>query len=591
MTTEQEIYQDTEEYRDQIATVDGAGKRIWLYPKKPKGRFYDARTWVSLVFLVLFLTIPFIKVNGEQFMLLNILERKFVIFGIYFSPQDFHLFGLLTLTFLVFIILFTVVFGRLFCGWVCPQTVFLEMIFRKIEYWIEGDASQQRKLDASPWTSHKIQKKVIKHVIFFAIAVVVANYFLAYIIGTEKVLKIITDPVGQHFGGFLTMLGFSLAFYGVFARLREMVCTVICPYGRLQGVLLVKDSIVVAYDFIRGEPRGKIKKEKKQDAAAQNLSAKSPSASKISPVKIAAHHDHDHENEKEPCQNGCAECPTCASTLSKIEAKLAAPAGVGLPELPNFREIEINQNPKPGGFNLVAEIQKAAVSLAPNVVQNHSSPLIPHPSPLIPHPSLGDCIDCKLCIAVCPTGIDIRHGTQLECTNCTACIDACDEVMDKVSRPRGLIRYDSMTGIENQKRKIFTPRVIGYSALLALLILVDVVAFSVRGVVETMILRAPGQMYQPVDAEHVKNLYTFQIINKSSAELPVRIQLNTPGGEVEMVGQVIEKVAKGGMVEGAFFVKMPIQNLTGRKTKIEFEVFSGDKKIDAVKTNFMGLKK
>ncbi len=234
MTSEQKQYwdsivEDTEEFRDQIATVDRSGKRVWIYPKKPSGRFYNARIWVSLVFLFVFLTMPFIKVNGEQFLLFNVLERKFVLFGLLFTPQDFHLFVLATLTFVVFIILFTVVYGRLFCGWVCPQTVFMEMFFRKIEYWIEGDANAQRKLDQSAWTPEKIRKKTLKHAIFFAIAVVVANYFLAYVIGMDQVLRIITEPLSQHGGGFIGMLVFSGVFYFVFARLREQVCTTICP--------------------------------------------------------------------------------------------------------------------------------------------------------------------------------------------------------------------------------------------------------------------------------------------------------------------------------------------------------------------------
>jgi cytochrome c oxidase accessory protein FixG len=254
------VIEDAEDYRDHIATVDQSGKRIWLYPKKPSGRFYNARIWVSFAFLAIFLTMPFIKVDGEQFLLFNVLERKFVLFGLLFTPQDFHLFVLAMLTFIVFIILFTVVYGRLFCGWVCPQTVFMEMFFRKIEYWIEGDSNEQRRLDKAPWTTEKIRKKTLKHVVFFLIAVVVSNYFLAYVIGMDAVIQIVKEPVSQNFYGFVAMLIFSGVFYGVFSRLREQVCTTICPYGRLQGVLLVKDSIVVAYDYVRGEPRGKLKK-------------------------------------------------------------------------------------------------------------------------------------------------------------------------------------------------------------------------------------------------------------------------------------------------------------------------------------------
>jgi Polyferredoxin len=208
------VIEDTEEYRDHLATVDAQGKRIWLYPKKPSGKFYRWRTWASFAFLAVFFTLPFIKVDGEQILLFDVLERKFVLFGLVFTPQDFHLFALAMLTFIVFIILFTVVFGRLFCGWVCPQTVFMELIFRKIEYWIEGDAGEQRKLDKSPWTAEKIRKKVLKHAIIYALALIFTNFFLAYLITMDEVLKIIHEPIDQHWGGFAAMLVFSAAFYG-----------------------------------------------------------------------------------------------------------------------------------------------------------------------------------------------------------------------------------------------------------------------------------------------------------------------------------------------------------------------------------------
>lgn len=496
------VIEDTEEYRDHLATVDGEGKRIWLYPKQPSGKFYKWRTWVSVAFLAVFLTMPFIKVDGEQFLLFNVLERKFVLFGLLFTPQDFHLFVLAMLTFIVFIILFTVVFGRLFCGWVCPQTVFMEMIFRKIEYWIEGDAGEQRKLDKAPWTAEKIRKKVTKHVIIYGLALLFTNFFLAYLISMDEVLKIIREPVSQHWGGFTAMLVFSGAFYAVFARLREQVCTTICPYGRLQSVLLVKDSIVVAYDHVRGEPRTKLKKK----AEGGGLKLEGPQ-----PVEY-----------RDPVQ--------------QIQASVGAA-----------------------------------------------------PSPLTPRPSLvGDCIDCKLCVHVCPTGIDIRNGTQLECTNCTACMDACDAVMAKINRPLGLVRYDSMTGIESGYRKIFTTRVWAYTGVLVALLVLDVALIARRGMVETIILRSPGQLYQQKDDTHLTNLYTYVIINKSTRELPIHLQMGTSGPHLQIVGKEPTSIPKGEKLEGAFFVQMAQDELTGRKTPIRIEVISNGKKIDEVETNFMG---
>lgn len=484
---------EQDNYRDHLSTVDASGKRIWLYPKKPSGSFYKWRIWVSVAFLAVFVTLPFIKVDGEQFLLFNILERKFVLFGLLFTPQDFHLFGLAMLTFIVFIILFTVVFGRLFCGWVCPQTIFMEMIFRRIEYWIEGDAGEQRRLDSGPWNAEKIRKKVLKHVVIYGLALFFTNFFLAYLISMDEVIKIINEPISEHWGGFAAMLVFSGIFYGVFARLREQVCTTICPYGRLQSVLLVQDSIVVAYDHVRGEPRGKLKKEKE---SAAHLSAADP--------------------------------------VQKMQM---------------------------------------AVAGAPETIEK---------------PTFGDCIDCKLCVQVCPTGIDIRDGTQLECVNCTACMDACDAIMLKVDRPTGLIRLDSMTGIESGVRKIFTTRVWAYTAVLVALLALDVFLIAHRGIVETIILRSPGQLYQQKDETHLTNLYTYVLINKSTKDLPVQFKTTTPGAQIQLVGQAPTKIEKGAKLEGAFFIEMPEGQLLSRKTPIHIQVISNGEIIDEMETNFMG---
>jgi cytochrome c oxidase accessory protein FixG len=249
-----------ESFRDSISTVDKEGKRVWVYPKKPNGRYYDFRKWLSYGLLAFLFSAPFVHINGNPIMLLNVFERKFVILGIPFLPQDFHLFVLAMIAFIVFIILFTVVYGRLFCGYVCPQTIFMEMVFRRIEYWIEGDATQQRKLDKQPWNKEKIIKKTGKQILFFSIAFLIANTFMAYLVGREQWFEIVTQPPSEHLIGFIGLVFFSFAFYGVFSVVREQVCTTICPYGRLQGVLLDKDSIVIAYDHVRGEPRGKLEK-------------------------------------------------------------------------------------------------------------------------------------------------------------------------------------------------------------------------------------------------------------------------------------------------------------------------------------------
>ena len=184
--------------RDRIASMDADGKRKWVFPRKPSGRFYNARTWFSYLLLLIMFSGPFITINGRPFLLLNIIERKFIILGMAFWPQDSFIFVLATLTFVVGILLFTVIFGRLFCGWACPQTIFMEMVFRKIEYLIDGNANKQRKLKAQDWNTEKVFKRVLKHGIFWMLSFIIGNTFLAYIIGKDELYQIITSPVSEH---------------------------------------------------------------------------------------------------------------------------------------------------------------------------------------------------------------------------------------------------------------------------------------------------------------------------------------------------------------------------------------------------------
>lgn len=468
------IYDESDTFRDSIATVDKNGKRIWLYPKKPKGKFTNYRNYLSAFLLAILFITPFIKLGGEPLVMLNIIERKFIILGVVFYPQDFHLFLFLMLTGFVFIILFTVVFGRIFCGWVCPQTIFMESVFRKIEYWIEGDSPAQKRLDSAPWTTDKIIKKLSKHAIFFAISVIISNIFLSYIISMDKVIQIISEPISEHKAGFISMLLFSGAFYFVFSRLREQVCTTICPYGRLQGVLLDKNSIVISYDWLRGEPRGKIKKR-------------------------------------------------------------SEPTSVGI--------------------------------------------------------QLGDCIDCKLCVHVCPTGIDIRNGTQLECINCTACIDACDEVMKKVNRPTGLIRYDSYSGIETGKRTLFTPRAIVYSVILGLLIITNIFLLTNRSPVEALVLRTPGKLFQRTEDGKITNLYNYQLTNKSGKEMKVSLSVDDPHFFIRFVGNPPELILPDETLKGALFVEVSDEKINKRKTWIHLTLRSDTKVLDKTKTTFLGPEK
>ncbi|WP_162052534.1 cytochrome c oxidase accessory protein CcoG [Pontibacter pamirensis] len=456
-----------DDFRDHIATVDEEGKRVWVYPKKPKGKLYNYRKYVSYFLLTLLLAGPFIKINGLPLLMLNVVERKFVIFGVLFWPQDFFLLVLAFLALVVFVILFTVVYGRVFCGWVCPQTIFMEMVFRRIEYAIEGDYTKQKALAKMPWNTEKILKKGSKAAVFLLISFLIANVFLAYIIGIDELKKIATEGPANHLAGFGSLLAFTGVFYWVFASFREQVCTIVCPYGRLQGVMQDKKTVTVAYDYGRGEPRGKLRKKQVRTE--------------------------------------------------------------------------------------------------------------------------GDCIDCLQCVQVCPTGIDIRNGAQqLECINCTACIDACNDIMRMIDKPEGLIRHESEEGIaEGKEWKFFTTRVMGYTAVLVVLLTALTALLLTRDAAEATILRTPGQLYQQTEQGQIKNLYNISVINKTNNEMPLTLKLLDMEGTVKVVGNELVLPAQG-IAEGVFFTEIPRDQLTGLNSEIEIGVYHGDELITTQDTKFLG---
>lgn len=457
-----------EGFRDRIATVNETGKRVWIFPKKIQGTLFRYRKVVSLVLLAFLFSAPHIHVNGKQLLLFNILERKFILFGKVFWPQDFWIFALVMILGIILVTLFTIVFGRVFCGWLCPQTIFMEWVFRRIEYWIDGDASHQRKLAAQKWDAEKIRKRLTKHSLFWLISFLIANTFLAYIIGSKELYKIQTDPIGNHIGGFIVLLIFTSVFYFVFARMREQICTTICPYGRLQGVLLDGNSMVVGYDYKRGEKRAKIRKGEDRAQAGK-----------------------------------------------------------------------------------------------------------------------GDCIDCKACVHVCPTGIDIRNGTQLECINCTLCIDACNQMMDSVGLPKDLIGFKSENSIKTGVKFTFSPRVKAYVALMVLLLGVVFTALLTRKDFQTTILRLRGTTYTLKEGQ-ITNLFEINLVNKTSKEY--HVELRFEGDTQAKAEQVMDKMilpAEGKLKE-RFIVQVPLKEVVRGKVLRTLTIYGNGEKIDQEDVKIIG---
>ncbi|MCF8374340.1 MAG: cytochrome c oxidase accessory protein CcoG [Bacteroidales bacterium] len=457
---------NSESFRNSISTIDKQGKREWVFPKKPSGKLHNYRLIVGWIFLAFFFVSPFIKLNGEPLLLINIIERRFILFGNIFWPQDTFIFAIMMLTILVFIVVFTVALGRIWCGWACPQTLFMEILFRKVEYLIDGDANKQRKLKAQGWNFEKIWKRTIKYLLFLLLSFIITNTLFAWVIGVEELFKLAGEPISEHLSGFIALMMLTGIFMFIYSWFREQVCSILCPYGRLQGVLLDSNSIIVAYDYNRGEPRGPFKKSEDRTATEK-----------------------------------------------------------------------------------------------------------------------GDCIDCKQCVEVCPTAIDIRNGTQLECINCTACIDACNHTMQRVGLPKGLIRFDSENSIKTGQKLKLNFRLGAYIAVLVLLMTFLVYLLFSRSDVETSILRTPGLLFQEQANEEISNLYNIKVINKRREQFPIELKLLSHKGRITMAaGDMV--VNEASSTEGVFFVYMKKSGVHG-KIPIKIGVFSGEKEIEVVEVTFV----
>ncbi|EIQ01965.1 cytochrome c oxidase accessory protein FixG [Opitutaceae bacterium TAV1] len=417
--------------RDSVTTIRDDGSRLFLHPADARGRFTRWRRLSGWLLIAFYLALPWIPVNGSPAVFLDIAERRFHLFGGTLAFQDAWLmfFGITGLGFSLFFI--TALLGRVWCGWACPQTVFLEHLYRRVERWIEGDAVSRRRLDAAPWTRAKTARRIGKHVAFVLLSAGIAHLFLAYFVSIPQLWSMMTHAPGAHRASFVFMAVATGILYFNFAWFREQLCLIICPYGRLQSVLIDDNSLVIGYDARRGEPRGR-------------------------PARTTA----------------------------------ADPGAAGI----------------------------------------------------------GDCIDCHRCVQVCPTGIDIRQGLQIECIACAACVDACDEVMTRLKRPRGLVRYDSTNGLAGQRTHWLRPRIFVYLVLLAVGAAVATFAFSTVRPASLGVTRQTGAPYF-VTADTVRNQFSVRIVNKRTGPVRFRVTAEPVAASAAVPAPPIRQFGFDGLLE------------------------------------------
>jgi len=444
------ITSNAPEAREQVlSTLNRDGSRRRLRPRLSKGRYHRRRSITAWGLIAVFTLIPILRMGGKPLMLFDVPRREFTLFGATFLPTDTFLLMLLLFTIFVGIFLVTALWGRVWCGWVCPQMVYLEFLYRPIERWIEGGHRRQLKLDKEG----PDVRRMLKYPVFFIVSAFLANTFLAYFAGWDQLIRWMTHPPTHHPAAFGVMLVTTLLMFIDFAWFREQTCIVACPYGRFQSVLLDRQSLIVGYDTKRGEPRGRWRKKEERTS--------------------------------------------------------------------------------------------------------------------------GDCINCGLCVTTCPTGVDIRAGLQMECIHCTQCIDACDTVMDRIGLDRGLIRYSSQNELETGTRKLVRPRLVIYSAILALMF--GTLAFSLAGksTADVTILRGLGAPFQIQDAGDVSNQIRLKIANRAGEDRVYRFEL-LDGETLKMIAPENPlEVSAGDTQMTAAFITAPRSAFTDGELAVTLRISDG----------------
>ncbi|WP_159016622.1 4Fe-4S dicluster domain-containing protein [Cognatiluteimonas profundi] len=484
-----------------------------VYPRDVAGRLQNLRIAAVIWLLGMFYAFPWLRWDGRQAVLFDLPARKFHVFGLTFWPQDFLFLALLLIIAALALFFFTALAGRLWCGYACPQTVWTE-VFLWMERWTEGDRARRIKLDAAPWSATKLLRKGAKHTLWLVFALWTGFTFVGFF---TPITQLSARLLALQWGGWETfwVLFYAFATWGNAGFLREQVCKYMCPYARFQSAMFDRNTLIIAYDPMRGEPRG-------------------------------------------PRKRGL---PSVLERARGLLDKITAYDYV-------FRAA---QHPTAADNRLQAR----------GTITFDTAAAEAQPLPKFPIDALGDCIDCTICVQVCPTGIDIRNGLQYECIACGACIDACDDVMDKMGYPQGLIRYTTQNAIDGKPTRLLRPRIIVYGAILATLVLGWSWGVTHRSMLIAEVLRDRNALYRDAGDGEIENSYTLKLVNKTDRPQTYRLTLDNapPGVELEHAASTI-RVGAGSVVSQPITLEAP-DSVRGRHA-VRFMVVSLDGSLRAV---------